>query len=201
MSWLRDLRRVRKGDVRSPLAGVLLLIFVLISWLIAIALVAGWIGSIVWMAIAEGAGAAIVAFLPGVFVLLLLVPLATVLLYPLAAGIVVVVVSSIDRLDIDQQTSPAVEAPADDAVEESEEDASNGLEVWAYTKFGRKGHILIDGTDNLALCGRECERRTGEDYFEGCNTCWERHVGNRRYWARRLRESIGQNISGEDISE
>lgn len=154
MSWLRDLRRVRMGDVRSPLAGVLLLIFVLISWLIAIALVAGWIGSIVWMATAEGAGAAIVAFLVGVFVLLLLVPLATVLLYPLAAGIVGVVQSSIDR-------------PADDEV------------VLAYTKSGRKPHILIDGTDNLALCGRECERRIraeGVDPVDLCNTCWDRHV-------------------------
>ena len=95
MSWLRHLRRVREGDVRSPLAGVLLLIFVLISWLIAIALVAGWIGSIVWMAIAEGAGAAIVAFLVGGFVLLLLA-------FP-ATGIAYVVSTSIDRLDIDQQ--------------------------------------------------------------------------------------------------
>lgn len=180
--------------MRSPLAGVLLLIFVLISWLIAIALVAGWIGSIVWMAIAEGAGAAIVALLVGGFVLLLLALLA--------AGIGSVVASSIDRLDIDQQTSPAVEAPPDDEVGESEEDAWNGLEVWAYTKFGRKGHILIDGTDNLALCGRECERRTRpEDYFEACDTCWDRQEGNRRYWARRLRESTGENIAGEDISE
>ena len=178
--------------MRSPLAGVLLLIFVLISWLIAIALVAGWIGSIVWMAIAEGAGAAIVAFLVGGFVLLLLAPLA--------AGIAGVVASSIDRLDFDQRTSPAVEAPADDEVGESEEDASNGLEVWAYTKFGRKGHILIDGTDNLALCGRECERRTGEDYFEACDTCWSRQEGNRRYWARRLRKSIDEKHSGTVIT-
>ncbi len=83
---------------------------------------------------------------------------------------------------------------------ENEADAPNGLEVWAYTKFGRKGHILIDGTDNLALCGRECERRTGEDYFEPCNTCWDRRVGNRRYWARRLRKSIDEKHSGTVIT-
>ena len=184
MSWLRHQRRVREGDVRSPLAGVLLLIFVLISWLIAIALVAGWIGSIVWMAIAEGAGAAIVAFLVGGFVLLLLALLG--------ASIPSVVESSMDRLDIYQQTSPAVETPADDEV------------FLAYTKSGRKPHILIDGTDNLALCGRECERRIsaeGMDPVELCYTCWDRHVGDRRHWARRLRESIGQNIAGADISE
>ncbi len=200
MSWLRDLRRVREGDVRSPLAGVLLLIFVLISWLIAIALVAGWIGSIVWMAIAEGAGAAIVAFLVGVFVLLVLVPLATVLLYPQVAGIIGAVVSFIDRLDIGQQTSPAVEAPSDDEkaadLEAALDDAYEYEHLYGYTKSGRKTHILIDGRDNLALCGRECERRikpedatirSATDSVDMCDICWRRETTHRRHWARKLR--------------
>lgn len=196
--------------MRSPLAWVLLLIFYLISWLVAIALVAGWVGSIVWMAIAEGAGAAIVAFLVGVFVLLVLVPLATVLLYPQVAGIIGAVVSFIDRLDIGQQTSPAVEEPSDDEkaadLEAALDDAYEYELLYGYTKSGRKIHILIDGRDNLALCGRECERRIRPEdatftATDSCDICWRRQTPHRRHWARRLRESIGENIAGEDISE
>ena len=69
-------------------------------------------------------------------------------------------------------------------------------EIYGYTKSGRKAHILIDGTDTLALCGRECEPQSEQGEWNQlpvCYACSARQRENRLYWARKLRERISES--------